>query len=255
LKKHRYKVSFFITALLYALPILLYLYLFRQAIVSVDKPNEERIELSLSQFVPEAPPAELPEPVQKEQLVEDEPEPEPEKKVEEEEKPEPEPEPEPEKEKEPVKEETAPLLKETPVVEPVKKVAPKPTKKKVKKPVKKQKKHKKKKRVARKRQVSGGGSPRHSAAQKNAFLARIRAKINRAKSYPRIAQRRGMQGIVHVRFTILSNGHVGKITMSGPKVFYRSAKKAIKRAFPVNVKSAPISLPTTVKLSLRYKLQ
>lgn len=249
MKKHRYKVSFFITALLYTLPILFYLYLFRQAIVSVDKPNEESIELSLSQFVPEAPPAELPEPVQKEQLVEDEPEPEPEKKVEEEEKP------EPEKEKEPLKEDTAPLLKETPVVEPIKKVAPKSTKKKVKKLVRKQKKHKKKKRVARKRQVSGGGTPHYSAAQKNAFLAKIRAKINRAKSYPRIAQRRGMQGTVKVRFTILANGHVSNIRLSGPTVFHASARKAVQSAFPVNVKKATIKLPATVNLHLRYTLR
>ena len=241
MKKHRYKVSFFITALLYLLPVLLYVYLFRQAVISVDKPNEKSIELSLSQFVPEAPPTASPEPVQEEQLVEDDPEPE--QKVEEE--PEPEPEPEPEKV-------TPPVVKETPVPEPVKKVEPKPKKKQIKKAVKK---HKKRKKVHHKRRVSGGGSPRYSTAQKNAFLAKIRAKINRAKSYPRIAQRRGMQGTVNVRFTILANGHVGRIVLSGPTVFHASARKAVKSAFPVNVKQATIHLPATVNLALRYKLK
>ena len=250
MKKHRYKISFFVTALFYILPVILYLYLFRQAIVSVAKPDEKTMELSLSQFVPESPPIESPEPVQEEQLVEDVPKPE--KKVEKEEKPEPEP--EPELEKEPVKEEVSQIVKETPVPEPVKKVVEKPKKKPIKKIKKKHKKPKKKKRVQRKRQVSGGGSPHHSAAQKNVFMDKIRAKINRAKSYPRIAQRRGMQGVVHARFTILSNGHVGKIVLSGPKVFHASAKKAIQSAFPVDAKHAPVSLPLVVKLSLRYKL-
>jgi protein TonB len=239
LKKHRYKVSFFITALLYLLPALLYVYLFRQAAISVDKPSEKSIELSLSQFVPQAPPTASPEPVQEEQLVEDDPEPE--QKVEEE----PEPEPKPEKV-------MPPVVKEMPVPEPVKKAEPKPKKKQIKKAVKK---HKKRKKVHRKRKVSGGGTPHYSAAQKNAFLAKIRAKINRAKSYPRIAQRRGMQGTVNVRFTILANGAVSNIRLSGPTIFHASARKAVQSAFPVNVKRATIKLPTTVKLSLRYKLR
>jgi protein TonB len=63
-----------------------------------------------------------------------------------------------------------------------------------------------------------------------------------------------MQGVVRVRFTILANGHVGNISLSGPKVFHASARKAVKSAFPVNVKKAPLHLPTTVNLSLRYTL-
>jgi protein TonB len=86
-------------------------------------------------------------------------------------------------------------------------------------------------------------------------LASLRAKINRKKSYPRIAQKRGMQGTVKIRFTILRNGHVGNITVSGPKVFHNSAKGAVKKAFPISVKNAPLRLPTTVNLSLRYKLR
>jgi protein TonB len=249
LKKHRYKFSFFITALLYTLPFLAYLYLFKEAMVSVSEPNEKAIELSLSQFVPRAPAIDVSEPVQQEQLVEEEPEPE--EKTEKEEEVEEEKEaPEPEPEKELLEKEPEPVVKEKPLPKKTEQVA----KKTEKKPAQKRKTYKKKKKVHQKRKISGGGSPKYSAAQKSNFLARIRSRINRAKSYPRIAQRRGMQGVVRVRFTILTNGHVGNISLSGPKVFHASARKAVKSAFPVNVKKAPLRLPTTVNLTLRYTL-
>ena len=240
MKKHRYKVSFLITALLYVIPVLLYLYWLKKTIIVSDVPKEHAIELALSQFVPEAPPSVVKAPVQPETL--EEPEEKPSLPVPEKEEPTPQPDPEP-------------IVKETPVPEPVAKPKPKPAKKKAVTKRHAKQKHVKKKRVRQKRRVSGGGSPHYSAAQRNSFLARIRARINRAKSYPRIAQRRGMQGTVRARFTILKNGHVGNIVLSGPKVFHSSAQKAIRSAFPVDVKHATLPLPATVNLSLRYKLR
>ena len=231
MKKHRYKVSFSLTTLLYASIVVLYFYILKQQIVVSDSPKENAIELALSQFVPEASPAIDSEPVPKEEVLEE--------KIE----PEPEPPEKPKIEEEPIPE---PVVKEVPAVEPVKKIIKKIKKKTVKK---------KKKKVRKKRQIRSGGSPHHSAAQKNRFLSQIRTRINRAKSYPRIAQRRGMQGIIKASFTILPNGKVGNISLLGPKVFHTSAKKAIKSAFPVNVAKAPVSLPTTVTLTLRYKLR
>ncbi len=64
-----------------------------------------------------------------------------------------------------------------------------------------------------------------------------------------------MQGVVKVRFTILANGNVGHISVNGPKVFQNSARNAVKRAFPVNTKNVPISLPQSVNITLRYKLK
>jgi protein TonB len=141
----------------------------------------------------------------------------------------------------------------------VKKVEPKPKPKKIVK--KKEKKKPVKKRVRKKKKQASRASSRRATSsridpnKKSRFLASIRAKINRAKSYPRIAQKRGMQGTVKVKFTILKNGHVGNIRLSGPKVFHNSAKRAVKKAFPISVKNAPLSLPTSVNLSLRYQLR
>jgi len=209
-----------------------------QHFIVKQEEKAEIIHLELSQFVPEV----IEEPVIEEEI---EPEPEPEPEIEE-------PEPVPE---EPVEEEIVPepVVKPIPELKPVIKEVkkkPKPKKKINKRIVKKKKKRKVTKRSSR-RATSSKVNPN----KKSQFLARIRAKINRAKSYPRIAQKRGMQGTVKVRFTILKNGRVGHISVSGPKVFHNSAKSAVKKAFPINTKNAPLSLPTTVNLSLRYQLK
>lgn len=213
-----------------------------QKFVVSQEEKDKTINLSLSQFVPECieePPAEE-EPVVEEEPIIEEPEPEPEEPV-------IEPEPNPE-----------PIVEEKKFVEPViKKIEKKPEPKK--KIVKKKKVKKKKKHVKKKKRSSASSrratSSRVDPNKKSRFLSKIRAKINRGKSYPRIAKRRGMQGVVNVRFTILKNGRVGNIKLSGPKVFHNSARSAVKKAFPINVKNAPLRLPTTVNLSLRYKLR
>jgi len=238
-KKHRYKVSFSLTTLIYVSLFLTYITLMGQHFIVSQKEKDKVINLSLSQFCPEV----IEEPLEEkeEPVVKEEPEPEPEII-----------------EQEPVPE---PVVEEKPVPEPVvvKKLEPKP-KKVVKKKVKKKKVAKKKKVVKKKRKASRASSRRATSSRidpnkKSRFLANIRAKINRAKSYPRIAQKRGMQGTVKVKFTILKNGHVGNIRLSGPKVFHNSAKRAVKKAFPINVKNVPLSLPTLVNLSLRYQLR
>ena len=232
--KHRNLVSFIITALLYTLLFGGYFYFIRSYIVSDQSSRDVAIQLNLQEFIPEV--------VPDVQEVEEEPEPEPE--------------PEPVVKEEPVVEEVIP--------EPVTpKVLPKPE---IKKPVPKKKKIKKKKKVKKKKVRTRSatnrnvgtkrqGSGHASASQKNRFLATVRQRINRNKSYPRIAKRRGMQGSVRVKFTILANGHVGNISISGPKVFHSSARKAVKRAFPISTKNIPVSLPKTVNLTLRYQLR
>jgi protein TonB len=145
----------------------------------------------------------------------------------------------------------------------VKKVLkPKAKKKKPKKKIVKKKILKKKsiktKKIKKKKATSSVAKKSTksyaSPAKKNAFLSKVRAKINRNKMYPRIAQKRGMEGSVKVKFTILANGQVSNIQVKGKKVFLNSARSAIKKAFPISVKNVPLSLPTTVNLTLRYQL-
>ena len=244
MKKHRYKVSFSITTLIYVSLFLTYITMMSEHFIVSQKEKATTINLSLSQFVPEV----IEQPIEEaiEPPVEKEVEPE----VIEPEIVEPEPIPEPIVEKK--------FVEPVPIV---KKVEKKPKPKKIKKKVfKKKPKKVTKKKVKKKKKASRASSRRATSSRvdlnkKSQFLSRIRAKINRGKSYPRIAQRRGMQGVVRVRFTILKSGRVGSISVSGPKVFHRSAKSAVKKAFPISVKNAPLSLPTTVNVSLRYKLR
>ena len=238
--KHRYLISFFSTTLFYLLLAGTYFYVQYQYLIADQKPQDQIIHLSLATCVPEViPPVEEPEKIEKEEPVVEE------EIIEE-------PEPEPVVEEKPIPEKIIP--------EPIEpKIVPKPIVEK-KPVVKKKKKVKKKvKKRAPRKTTKGlkrsGSAKKSNLAQKNKFLAKVRQKINQHKSYPKIAKRRGMQGLVKVRFTILASGNVGHISVSGSKVFRNSARRAVKRAFPVSTKNIPISLPTSVNLTLHYQLK
>jgi len=246
----RHFTAYTITAVAYLLVIGFIYYTQSHHFVSSETPKESVIKMSLSQFVPE---------------VVTPPEPKVEKVVE------PIVEPEPVVEKEPE------VIKEI-IPEPVvKKITPKVVQKvEKKKPVKKEKKKKKKathkksihkksikKKVSKKKTSQKKTSKRQastqqnhsSKAEKNKFWNALRRKIDSHKFYPRIAKKRGMEGIVKVKFTILANGNVGHITVKGPKVFHNSAKNAVKSTFPISVKKAPITFPTSINITLRYQMR
>lgn len=233
--KNRLFISYFSTTLIYLSMAGLFFYSQQHMRVAAKKSEVQTIKMSLSAFVPEViPPIEQPE----EPVVEEEPV------------------LEPEIIKEPIPEEE-PEIKEEVIPEPiVQKITPQPVVKEVKKKPKVKKKTKKK-RVKKKRVKKSVYSRKStsSKAEQNRFLTKIRAKINKHKSYPRIAKKRRMQGSVKVKFTILRSGKVGKISIRGPKVFHSSARKAVKSAFPVNAKNAPITLPVSVNLTLRYQIR
>ena len=236
--KNRHFISYFSTTLIYLSIAGLFFYLEQQTLVAAKKSEEKTIQMCLSDFVPEVtPPSE--EPVVEEEPLEEEP-----------------PVIEPEIIEEPLPEKE-PEIKEEVIPEPiVQKITPKPVVKEVKKKPKVKKKTKKK--TVKKKRVKKSVYSRKSKsskAEKNQFLANIRAKINKHKSYPRIAKKRRMQGSVKVKFTILASGKVGNISVRGPKVFHSSARNAVKSAFPVNAKNAPLSLPANVNLTLRYKIR
>jgi len=247
---------------MYALGISLFFYAQSRYLVSIKKSEEKTLQLCMS-FQPEV--VSTVEQVEQEEIKEvkevEKPVVEEEPVVEEKPVIEEEPIVEPEVIKETI-EEKKPEIKEEVTPEPiVPKVTPKPVKKEVKKKPEVKKKTKKKtvqKKTAKKKQLRQKASARKiqsSPAQKNQFLANIREKINKHKSYPRVAKKRGMQGTVDVRFTILSNGNVGNIMVNGPKIFHTSAQNAVKSAFPINIKNAPISLPMSINIKLRYQIR
>ena len=239
--KNRLFIAYVATAFFYLLVVALFLYLQQRVFVAKEQVNEQVLCLSLQTFVPEVVPEQQAEP--QKPVTKPEPIQEPQTHVD-------------------------PVLKEEPKVQ--KEVVPEPTvvrpkpkpiiKQVKKKPVAKKKPNKPttQKKVASAKpmkQQAASRQTKSSAAEQNQFLAAIREKINQHKSYPRIAKKRGMQGAVNVKFTILSSGKVAQITVSGPKIFHASAEHAVQSAFPIDVKKAPLSLPTTVSITLQYKFR
>ncbi len=244
--KHRYLVSFFTTTLFYLSLAVAYFYVQTRYLIADQKPQDTIIHLSLASFVPEVvPPAEKPEEIEQEEPVIEEKaivEPEPEPVVEEKAVPE-----------EIIPESIKPEIISKPVV---KKIQKKPlVKKKISKKKKLKKRVRKKASVKTTKGLKRTGASKNNTAKKNQFLTKVRQKINRHKNYPKIAKRRGMQGIVKVKFTILANGNVGHISVSGPKVFHNSARHAVKSAFPVSTRNVPIALPQSINITLHYKLR
>jgi len=239
----RHFTAYTITAVVYLLIVAFIYYTQSHHFVFSEKPKESVIKMSLSQFVPEVltPPEPISEKVQ-EPIVKPVVEPEP---MIEKELPK-----EPEIIPEPVVEKITPKV--------IKKVEKKkPVKKKVLKKIKHNKKltkKKVKKKKISKRQAST--QQNHSSkAEKNKYWNALRRKIDQHKFYPRIAKKRGMEGVVKVKFTILSNGKVGNISVNGPKIFHNSAKNAVKNTFPISVKKVPVSLPTSINITLRYQMR
>ena len=245
---YRFLLSFLVTSFSYLVVGVSLFYFSQTSMISDKKSPLKTIELSIQAFQPQVV-EKKPEPIKEETPppVENEPEP-----VKEETPPPPEPIVEKPKPVEPPK--PKPLVKKEETKKPeAKKEKPKVKKKKPEKVVKKTKKRQPP--VEKRSALKSSKKQRSTAKEKNLFLAKVRDRINRNKSYPRIAKRRGMQGSVKVNFTILPNGHVSAITVSGPRAFHRSAKKAVEKAFPVSVKHIPMRLPEEVSITLHYKLR
>lgn len=244
--KHRHFISYFGTTLLYLLLAGIFFYMQNTIFVTAKKSEEQFICMPLTTFVSE--PVASVEQLEQEEVIEE--------SVVEEKPVEEKPVIEPEVIKEPNPKEE-PEIKEEVVPEPaVITQKPKPTVREIKKkPQVKKKTQKKTIKKKQERQKASARQAKVSPAEQNQFLANIRAKINEHKSYPRIAQKRGMQGSVKVRFTILNNGQVGQILVDGPNVFHESVINAVKSAFPVNAEEAPIALPKNINITLQYQIR
>ena len=85
------------------------------------------------------------------------------------------------------------------------------------------------------------------------FISTLKRKIEKNKNYPRMAKKRRLEGRVSVSFKVTKSGGVSNISIKGSKLFLKSARDAIKKSFPIDVKG--IKVPISVKLTLNYKLR
>lgn len=90
---------------------------------------------------------------------------------------------------------------------------------------------------------------------KQKFFAELKQKINSNKFYPQNARRRGVEGVVEVKFEILSSGQIGAINIiSGNQIFFQSAKDAIESSFPMAIPAQIKDNLGFVTVSLEYRL-
>ncbi len=262
MQRHRYKISFAATLSIYALLVLFAWYAFLKTAPIALQTHRGEIKLALSQFVPNVSPVETIVPPTKDNNTEKQ---EAKHSNAKENMPKPSVVDKKTTPEEPLHRKTSSVSETTPTSSVKPSQIPSEKSHTVSKISKKRAKHRKstptkheKKRghlVRKSRSSRGGGTPRQSAARKNRFLAALKAKIEHAKSYPRIAKRRGLQGAVKVRFTVLKNGRLGRIAFSGSPIFYRSARRAVEAAFPVDAQRAASFLPMEISLVLRYRLR
>ncbi|MDD2448586.1 MAG: energy transducer TonB [Sulfurimonas sp.] len=93
-------------------------------------------------------------------------------------------------------------------------------------------------------------------AKQNKFINDLIKRINDNKSYPNMARRRGIEGLVDVRFKILSDGNVEEIQIiTGRDIFKKSAIEAISKSFPVTFEEALFNFPKEFRVKLSYTLR
>ncbi|MET0065614.1 MAG: TonB family protein [Candidatus Thiodiazotropha sp.] len=87
------------------------------------------------------------------------------------------------------------------------------------------------------------------------YLARLLARIEAHKHYPKSARRRNIQGKVQVSFSLSCDGRVTDLSIDGShSVLRKAANKAIQAAVPLPEVPDPISCPMPVKYAMAYTL-
>ncbi len=96
-----------------------------------------------------------------------------------------------------------------------------------------------------------------NGSEKRALLASLRSTIQNNLRYPSAARRRGMEGDVNVRFTLLSGGAIGSVSiLSGESIFHNAAKAAVESASGIAIpKSLADDLPLEINLGLEFNLK
>jgi TonB family protein len=93
----------------------------------------------------------------------------------------------------------------------------------------------------------GSGEGRRAAVDVEA----IRAAVQAAATYPRLARERGIEGTVVVRFAILADGSVGELAVVGPadEILGEAARAAVRRAAPFASPAGTVKLPVEFSLA------
>lgn len=88
------------------------------------------------------------------------------------------------------------------------------------------------------------------------YLAELRAAIAAHKQYPALARRRGIEGEVKVSFTLLADGSVRDVRVSGgPRPLRSAARQAVHRAAQLPPPPAGVPSPMPVQYAMDFSLR
>jgi protein TonB len=91
--------------------------------------------------------------------------------------------------------------------------------------------------------------------RRNQYLSNLLAHIDKHKYYPRIARRRGLEGVIKVSFILLPGGEVRQLQAGGDNRILRQAASATVRAsLPLPLPPEGVSLPMTISFGMQYRL-
>ncbi len=95
------------------------------------------------------------------------------------------------------------------------------------------------------------GVKNKTASQDRDIVNTIKAAIERAKSYPPLARKRGIEGTAAAEFTVNSRGYPENIRIvrsSGSDILDIAAKKTVLRASPFPAVNGSIEVPITFRI-------
>jgi len=76
------------------------------------------------------------------------------------------------------------------------------------------------------------------------------------KFYPRAARRRGIEGEIRVSFTLLDNGKMKDLQVTGDQsVLVSAAQQAMEDAVPLPLPPSSMKLPRKIDISIVYSLK
>jgi len=89
----------------------------------------------------------------------------------------------------------------------------------------------------------------------NRYYSKIKETINKNKLYPKMAIKRGIEGIVKIKFMISKDGELLSFNIiEGKRVFKKSISKAVKNSFPLTPPKGILTSNTSLSLMINYKL-
>ena len=87
------------------------------------------------------------------------------------------------------------------------------------------------------------------------YLTEVMAHIEQHKWYPKAARRRGIEGEVHVRFTLFPDGTARQLVVeNGPSVLLAAAKQAVEKAVPMPTPPKAIHCPLECEFRMAFNL-